>query len=57
MNLVVATIDLTAVTDGVGELKTALLAAAALAIAAGLAVFAVKFGGKWVVKVWKSFAS
>jgi hypothetical protein len=57
MNMILGAIDLTAVTDAIAELKTALLAAAAIAIAAGLAVFAVKFGGKWVVKVWKSFAS
>lgn len=56
MQTFLAAIDLAPVTDSIGELKTALLAAAALAIGAGLAVFAVKFGGKWVVKVWKSFA-
>lgn len=49
--------DLSAVTDGVSSLKTATLAAAATVIAAGIALMAVKFGGKWVVRVFKSFTS
>lgn len=57
MNTIIGAIDLTAVTTGLSGLETALISAAALAIASGLAVFAVKFGGKWVVKVWRSLTS
>ena len=49
--------DLTAVTDGVGALKTATLAAAATIIPMGILLMSVKFGGKWVVRVFKSFTS
>ena len=51
------TVDLTAVTDGVSALKVALLSAAGAVIAAGIGLMAVKFGGKWVVRVFKSFSS
>ena len=54
---VLAAIDLSAVTDGATEIKTAVLAAGALVIAAGIALMAVKFGGKWVMRVFKSFSS
>jgi hypothetical protein len=49
--------DLSAVTDGVDGLKTAVLAAGATVIAAGIALAAVKFGGKWVLRLFKSFSS
>lgn len=50
-------IDLTAVTGGMSDLAAAALAAGALVIASGLGLMAVKFGGRWVVKVFKSFTS
>lgn len=49
--------DLSAVTTGVTGLKTAVLAAGATVIAAGIALAAVKFGGKWVLRLFKSFSS
>jgi len=51
------TVDLTAVTDGMSGLATAALAAGATVIAAAIGLMAVKFGGKWVVRVFKSFTS
>ena len=50
-------IDLSAITTGMGSLETAVIAGAALVIASGLALMAVKFGGKWLVKVFKSFSA
>jgi hypothetical protein len=52
-----STVDLSAVTDGVDDLKTAVLAAGAIVIGAGIALAAVKFGGKWVLRLFKSFSS
>jgi len=52
-----AVIDLTAVTDGAGDIVTAVLAAAALVIASGLGLMAVKWGGKYVLRLFKSFSS
>jgi len=52
-----ATIDLGDVTDGITDLKTALLLAVPTVIGAGLAVAAVFFGGKWVWKLFKRFTS
>lgn len=49
-------VDLTAVTDGITDLKSAALTAAGVVIAAGIGLMAVKFGGRWVVKVFKSFS-
>lgn len=49
--------DLSPVTDGVDGVKTAVLGVAATVIGAGLALMAVKFGGKWVVRLFKSFSS
>jgi len=57
MQTLLGVIDLTAVTDGIDDIKAALVTAAGLAIAAGIALMAIKFGGRWVVKVFKSFSS
>jgi hypothetical protein len=52
---VIGTIDLTGVTGPIGDLSTALVTAAGVAITAGLAVAALYFGGRWVWRVFKSF--
>lgn len=40
--------DLSAVTDGFDDLSTALVTAAGLVITAGLALFAIRFGARWL---------
>lgn len=50
-------IDLSGVTGGIDSLKTAVVTAAALVITAGMSLMAIKFGGRWIVKVFKSFSS
>lgn len=57
MLTVIAAVDLAPVTDGITDLKTAVLAGAAIAVAAGVAIMAVKFGGKKVVQIFKSMSS
>ncbi|MBK8583400.1 MAG: hypothetical protein IPL86_16745 [Flavobacteriales bacterium] len=52
---ILGAIDLTAVTGGLSDLGTAVLGVCAAVIGGGIALMAVKFGGKWVVKLWKSF--
>jgi hypothetical protein len=52
-----AAISLTPVTAGLGDMDTAVLAAAATVIALAVGWQGLKFGGKWVIKVFKSMAS
>lgn len=48
-------IDLSDVTDGMGDLSTALVTAAGLVIAAGLTLGAIRYGGPWLVSLFKRF--
>lgn len=49
--------DLDAVVTGITTMQTAVIAAVAGVITAGLALMAVKFGGRWLIKVFKTFSS
>lgn len=49
----IGAIDLTAVTGELTAVGTAVLAAAAVAIVAALSLMAVRFGGAWVVGIFK----
>ena len=49
--------DLSAVTTAIGTLKTVMLTAAGLVVVAGLGLFALKYGGVWVKKIFQRFAS
>lgn len=51
-----AAYDLTDVTDEITLLKGDILTAAVIAITAGIALMAVKFGGRWLVRLFKSFS-
>lgn len=55
VNSVRAEIDLTPVTTGLTGLGTAVLGVCGAMIAAAMGLMAIKFGGKWVMKLWKSF--
>ena len=48
-------IDLTAVTGGMDDLSDAVLAGSALVIASGLVIGAIKFGGPWLISLFKRF--
>lgn len=50
-----AEIDLTPVTTGLTGLGTAVLGVCGAMISAAMGLMAIKFGGKWVMKLWKSF--
>jgi len=52
-----AAIDLTDVTDGITAAEVAIIAAVAIPVTAGLGLMAIKFGGKFLVKLMKSFSS
>ncbi|WED65875.1 hypothetical protein PXH66_08220 [Synoicihabitans lomoniglobus] len=49
--------DISAITTELGAIATAGLAAGAIAAVAGVGLMAFKFGGKWAVRVFKSFTS
>lgn len=51
-----AVIDLTDVTDGLTALDVAVLAAIGGPIAIAMGWQAIKFGGPWIIRVFKSFA-
>ena len=51
------TYTLTSVTDEVSAAKVAIIAAVGIPAGAGMLLMATKFGGKWLIKVMKSFAS
>jgi len=53
MSRLLAVIDLSSVTDGLSEVKVAVLALAALVIAAGLAIYAIPFGLRMAKKLFK----
>lgn len=52
-----AAISLAPITTGIADLDTAALAAAATVIGVAVGWFALKFGGKWILKVFKSMTS
>lgn len=47
-------VDLTAVTDAITSTKTAILAKVPLVLTAALALMAIAYGAKWLIKLWKS---
>ncbi len=51
-----AVISLTTVTDGIDDVQTAVLAAAAGVITAGVALMAIRYGGRWLVSLFKGFS-
>lgn len=55
MNTLLGAIDLTAITGGLDDLSDAVVLAAAAVIAAGLALGAIKFGGPWLISLFKRF--
>lgn len=50
-----STIDLSAVTGGMEDLSGAVKTAAGLVITAGLVLGAIKYGGPWLVGLFKRF--
>ena len=57
MNTLLATIDLSPITDGVTEIRIAVATPLLVVIAAGISLLALLWGGSWLVKTFKSYAA
>jgi len=51
-----AVISLTAVTEGIDDVQTAVLAGVAGVVTAGVALMAIRYGGRWLITLFKGFS-